>query len=96
MPTQHQITCINKNDRLNPYERIVSVGGVNFDGTRWLLSQQQVIDDILSGRRGFYVNEAGVIVDVIVKISPYGNHYITTEADHTGRNNLLSLAECVR
>ncbi len=33
MATRVQIDCINKDDRLNPYERIRSIGGPNLPGT---------------------------------------------------------------
>ncbi len=41
-----RITCINKTDRYNPHERIRYVGGVNPDGSRWKLSQEQAIEAI--------------------------------------------------
>ena len=44
-----RISCINKNDRTNPYERITSIGGTNPDGGRWKRSQLQAIADIEAG-----------------------------------------------
>lgn len=91
----NRITCINKDDRLNPYEAITHVGGVNSSGGKWKHTQKEVISMIESGRYSFYVeNPTGDKVDVIVATSKYGNKYIKTDADGDLPNNLLSLPQC--
>ena len=94
MAQQVQIGCINKSDCPNPHERILYVGGVNPDGTRWKLSQEQAIAGIEDGRWQFYVSVNGQTVWVIVAVSRYGNKYLKTTADGEHPNNLLSLPEC--
>ena len=94
MADQVQISCINKSDRFNPHERILSVGGVNGDSKRWKLSQPEAIAGIEAGRWRFWVHAGGKSVWVIVAVSRFGNKYLKTEADGEQPDNLLSLPEC--
>jgi hypothetical protein len=94
MATNIQIQCVNKTDRYNPHERISHVGGVNADGTRWKLTEDQAIQGIESGKWSFYVSAGGRSVWVVVATSRYGNKYLKTQADGEQPDNLLSLPEC--
>jgi hypothetical protein len=89
-----RIICINKSDRTNPHERILSIGGVNNDGTRWKMTQETAIKGIEDGEWRFWVSVNNQSVWVIVAKSRHGNKYIKTEADGEHPNNLLSLPEC--
>jgi hypothetical protein len=89
-----QILCINKSDRYDAHERIKNIGGVNPDGKRWRLTQQEAVQGIETNKYSFYVSVQGRPVRVIVAVSRYGNKYIKTEADGEQPNNLLSLPEC--
>lgn len=94
MASRHQILCINKSDRYNAHERILSIGGLNPDGSRWKLSQEAAITEIKLRTYEFFVVVGGSQVEVIIATSQYGNPYIKTEADGEQPNNLLSLPEC--
>jgi hypothetical protein len=96
MPAAHEITCIHKRDRPNPYERITHVGGKTGGATggAWKITQESAIEGIENGKWVFYVVKAGQRVDVIVAASQHGNKYIKTTADGEEPNNLLSLPEC--
>jgi hypothetical protein len=89
-----QISCINKSDRYNAHERILSIGGVRPDGVRWKRSQIQAIQDIEAGTYSYFVSVNGSAVSVKVAVSSGGNKYIKTESDGEQPNNLLSLPEC--
>jgi hypothetical protein len=90
----NQVLCINKSDRMNPHERITHIGGINDQGERWRITQQEAIEGIESGRWQFHVRVAFRDVLVVVAVSQYGNKYIKTEADGFQPDNLLSLPEC--
>lgn len=95
MAVNVQISCINKSDRMNPYERILSVGGVRTDGKHWKMSQEAAIDAIEAGKYNFFVAvPPDDSVWVIVTVSARGNKYLKTQSDGDQPNNLLSLREC--
>ncbi len=90
-----RVSCINKDDRYDPHERIQNIGGRNSDGTPWKMSQPKAIQAIEAGEYSFYAERpAGNRVEVIVAISAAGNKYLRTTADGDAPNNLLSLPEC--
>jgi len=89
------IRCIVKDDRLNPYERIQYVGGVNGDGTRWRQTQQKTVDEIDTGAWTFESQGSdGVKAKVVTATSRFGHRYIRTVADKDVPDNLLSLPTC--
>lgn len=91
----NRVTCINKQDRDNPYESITHIGGyTDSKDSYFRITQDKAISQIESGKYRFYVNVDGDQVDVIVAKSRFGNKYLKTEADGDLPNNLLSLAEC--
>ncbi len=93
MSTTYEVTCINKSNRTDPYERITHIGGVSGNGQQWTLTQQEAIDGIESGKWNFYVIDAGQRVDVIVA-QRLGRKYLKTRNDDEQTNNLLKQPEC--
>ena len=90
-----QITCINKTNRMDPHDRIHSVGGINPDGTRWKLSEDDAIDGIKTGKWRFWTTGGGKSVWVMIARSAAGHEYLKTEPDGVRPDNLLSLPECL-
>jgi hypothetical protein len=91
--TRHRIDCIIKQDRYNPHERILEIGGRNPDGTRWRISQQRAVQGVLNKEWSFFVHVGSAEADVIVAYH-LGNPYLKTKADTTTKDNLLSLVSC--
>jgi len=92
MATRRQISCINKKNRLNPYEGILYIGGVE-NLIKWKMSEPEAIAAIDNGRYSFFVNRGGNEVNVIVA-TRNGRRYLKTVADGEMPDNLLSLPEC--
>lgn len=91
MPERYRVTCIHKNDRQNPHERITHIGGMN--GNRWELKAEDAIEAINAKKWAFYVIVNNQEADVLV-VDRNGRSYLTTTRDSTKANNLLSLPEC--
>jgi hypothetical protein len=94
MTDRIQVQCINKSDRSNYYERIKYIGGLNGDGTRWKLIEEEAIQGIETGKWSFFVSVNGISVDVIIAVGESGRKYLKTTSDGYHPNNLLSLPEC--
>jgi hypothetical protein len=87
-----QISCINKVEHHNPYQRITHIGGRG--DKQWKITQEAAIDYIERDEWDFYVDVRGRRVWIVVAISRFGHKYIKTEDDGDIPNNLLSLPEC--
>lgn len=90
----NRVTCINKSDRQNPWERILRLGGTRDDnGQRWSCTQQECVAHIENGIQ-FYVLKNGHRADLIVATSQFGHKYVKTKTDYYEQDNLLALEEC--
>lgn len=88
-----RISCINKQPRYDPHERIRNVGGANDDGSRWKLGLDAAIAGVESGKWAFWTTGGGRTVDVIVAVHN-GHKYLKTVSDGVQPDNLLALPEC--
>jgi hypothetical protein len=94
---EYQVMCVSKDDRKNPYERITHIGGYVRGSTTygaWRVSQQHAIEEIEGGRLALYVDQGGLLLDVVVAVNQNGDKYIKTDLDGLEPNGLLSLPEC--
>jgi hypothetical protein len=93
MASRHQVGCINKTGHHDPHRRIQNIGGVNADGKRWKITEDEAIAGIESGKWSFYVSVNSRTVDVVIA-THNGRKYLKTVADGLHPNNLLELPEC--
>lgn len=90
----YQIQYTSKAGRYDPHERILGVGGLGRHGALWMLSQEEAVTAIESGRLGFYIEAGGRRQRVVVAVSESGLRYLKTETDGAQPNHLLDLPEC--
>jgi Protein of unknown function (DUF3892) len=90
-PGPHRVSCATKR-RIGRLTAIAAIGGVNADGSRWVLARDAAIAAIDSGTR-FYVESDGRQADVVVA-RRFGRRYLKTKGDSVRSNNLLRLPTC--
>jgi hypothetical protein len=90
-----RILCVNRQPLQEFHRQILKVGGVNADGTRWSMSQQEAVQGIENERLRFYVQHPPLDpIWVTLARSPTGEKYLTTEIDGNEPYTLLGLPEC--
>jgi hypothetical protein len=87
------IRCVARGRGRFPYERILSVGGTNPDGSRWKQSQKQTIKEIEDGAWEYYVEGAWRRHRIVVA-TYMGAKYIKAEGDALHPDTLLYLPQC--
>ncbi len=94
MSDSMEIRCVKKSGRENPYERILSIGGVKPDGETWTMTEDFAIDGIKNGKYRFFINKGGRSIDVLIAKSQHGHEYLKTHEDGEEPHNLLNLPDC--
>ncbi len=87
----HLVSCATKR-RSGRLTAIAAIGGVNTNGSRWVLSRDAAIAAIDAGTR-FYAESDGRRADVVAA-RRFGRRYLKTRGDSVRRNNLLRLPAC--
>ena len=91
--TTLQITCIHKRPHQDPHQRLVTIGGVKPDGSRWKLTEVQGITAIKTGTMHFFLTGGGRTSRVIVD-HHHAREFLKSEDDGDIPESLLSLPEC--
>ncbi len=92
--TEHQVTCVNKPDRLSPHEHITHIG--NIEG-KWRITREAAINRIELKQTAFFTVERGTGRKIYIGVvRGDGNKapYLRTHADGKWNDNLLAQAEC--
>jgi len=95
MGPRYEILFVDKTGEKNAYERISHIGGKDKDGAIWKLTQMEAIWRIEKREKEFFINRAGVSLDVFVAISRQGTKYIKTLKDAEQPESLLGLPESI-
>jgi hypothetical protein len=86
-----RVCCAVTTGSREPHARISHIGGVNPDGTRWLLRQADAIAAIAHGWRFYVENSRGQRTGL--KVAAHrGREYLKAEGDELQPDALLSLA----
>lgn len=89
-----RVQCINKHPtHSDPHRRITHIGGINPNGTRWRMTEDEAIAYIKNGTYTFYTYENNKRANVIIAVHE-GREYLKTTADGVRPDNLLALPEC--
>ena len=89
-----RIHCINKTDRTSADDRIHHVGGINADGSRWKMSEDEAIAAIKDGRWTFWTTCNGRNARVVIAKHGQSREFLKTEMDADQPDTLLALPEC--
>jgi len=89
-----RIHCVSRTDRMSEDDRIHHVGGLNADGSRWKLSEDEAIAAIKDGRWTFWTICNGRTVRVVVAKNGQSREFLKTETDVNQPDGLLALPEC--
>lgn len=94
MMKRFRIFSLNRSNSNVPNEIILSIGGINSNGTFWRISQATAIEGILNNKWKFYLLYNGNEIDVVV--GHFNNHnYLKSTIDDKTTNILLSLPESI-
>ncbi|HKN31103.1 MAG TPA: DUF3892 domain-containing protein [Roseiarcus sp.] len=88
-----QIQCVKCDEaRTQPCVRFV--GGINPDGTRWRLSEENAIAGMKEGKWRFWTAGERKSVWIVTAKSASGREYLKAEPDWVQPATLLTLPEC--
>jgi hypothetical protein len=89
-----QIHCVNKTDRMSEDDRIHHVGGINANGSRWKMSEDEAIAAIKDGRWTFWAACNKRNVRVVIAKNGQSREFLKTEMNAEHPDGLIALPEC--
>ena len=94
MPKLIQIQCV-KCEKANPHPRVRYVGGMNPDGSRWKMSEDEAVAGMKEGKWRFWTARDKKSVWVVTAKSASGREYLKAETDWVQPVTLLALPDCI-
>lgn len=91
MVKSYKVWFVKRRESEDVYKQITHIGGLTEDYYRWIISLDEAINGIETGRWIFYVQHNGSQERVVIGQSPDGNKYLKTETDASVPENLLNL-----
>ena len=88
-----RIECASKKSR-DGRRRITHIGGSTADGRRWKVSQEDAIEEIESGKAGYYCDTGGQSYLVVVAKDKSGAKFLKSVIDVDAPDSLLKLPDC--
>lgn len=88
-----EVMCITKPIR-DEHHRIKGIGGLNGDGSRWWMTQEEAIQMVETGRFFFHVRDGDTRIKIETDVTDRGTKFIRTMPDGIPTNDLDALPEC--
>lgn len=93
MTMRVEISCVRTTEGAAVHQRITHVGGVDLDGRRWELEQDEAIAGAENESWDFFIRHDGAELKVTVATRG-GKKYLSTDGDSERENRLCSLPVC--
>ncbi|MBN1296448.1 DUF3892 domain-containing protein [bacterium] len=88
---RYKVWFIKRRSSDNLFKQITHIGGLTEDFYRWIISLDDAISGIETGRWSFYVQHNGSQENLIIAQTPDGQKYLKSETEYDRPNTLLNL-----
>ncbi|HPQ39801.1 MAG TPA: DUF3892 domain-containing protein [bacterium] len=93
MVKSYKVWFVKRREADDVYQQITHIGGLTEDYYRWIISLDEAINGIETGRWIFYIQHNGSPERLVIGHSPDGIKYLKTEMEISSPESLLSLPD---